>query len=159
MVKVYLSGKNSDKFCLVDDADYPLVSGYKWYLTKKGYANCNFYKDGKRTAVKMHVLIMGFPNGQIDHRNRDKSDNTRENLRVVDHTKNQQNKGFRVGKDLPKGVTPNYGKKFRARINVNNKTIYLGNFDSIEEASKAYDIAAVQYFGEFAATNKDLVNE
>lgn len=44
-------------------------------------------------------------------------------------------------------------KKWRARINVNQKRIELGYFKDEAEAAKAYNGAAVKYFGNFARLN------
>ncbi len=68
----------------------------------------------------------------IDHINRDRSDDRIENLRVVTHQENQQNKNAT-------GYT--YYKKtgkYKARISVDLKEIYLGYFDTAGEAHSAY---------------------
>jgi hypothetical protein len=41
-------------------------------------------------------------------------------------------------------------KKWRAKININNKAIHIGYFDNLEDAATAYQAAALKYFGEFA---------
>ena len=43
--------------------------------------------------------------------------------------------------------------KWTAQIKVDGKHIHLGYFQSEKEAAKAYDKAALKYFGEFANPN------
>ena len=45
-------------------------------------------------------------------------------------------------------------KKFKAQININNKRTGLGYFENKIEAAKAYNEAAIKYYGEFANLNK-----
>jgi hypothetical protein len=46
--------------------------------------------------------------------------------------------------------------KWRAYLTVDGKFISLGSFGTAREAARAYDVAAREQFGEFAATNEDL---
>ncbi|MHC4483546.1 MAG: AP2 domain-containing protein, partial [Planctomycetota bacterium] len=43
--------------------------------------------------------------------------------------------------------------KWQVRIWVNRKRIYIGSFEDQIEAAKAYDKAAIKYYGEFANLN------
>jgi hypothetical protein len=53
-----------------------------------------------------------------------------------------------------KGVYWNTGcNKWLAKIGVNRKRIHLGVFACEKEAAKAYNRAAIKYFGEFARLN------
>lgn len=57
-----------------------------------------------------------------------------------------------------KGVTFNADKKkkqWRARITVDGVEIFLGRFETQEEAAGAYNRAALQHFKEFAHINGD----
>jgi hypothetical protein len=76
---------------------------------------------------------------QIDHRNGDRSDNSIENLRLVTPEENVQNqrRPKRQNKVGYLGVSQLRGK-YRATIVVAGKQIYLGAFDSPEEAQEAY---------------------
>jgi len=141
---------------LVDDEDYELVNRYKWQVLismNRLYVKRTDVFDGKRTTQYMHTLITGFK--QVDHINGDGLDNRRENLRSANHILNQGNvkswlnntSGFR-GVKLERRTG-----KWVAQLNTKAKHLHLGTFTTKEEAARAYDKAALEYFGEFAYLN------
>ncbi len=78
---------------------------------------------------------------EIDHINGNRIDNRIENLRLVSHRKNQQNKqmhrdGRLAGISLCKET-----KKYIVILWVNIKYIYIGRFKTEQEAHRAYTIA------------------
>lgn len=87
---------------------------------------------------------------QVDHINHDRSDNRLENLRVVSHAANMRNLSLRnTNKTGVTGViveyTPKGTKRYRANIRYNYKKIYLGNYDTLEEAAAARKAAEKLY--------------
>jgi hypothetical protein len=150
----------------VDDAVYEALiqHGWKWYCSH-GYAatSVTFHNGEKWTGTTFYLhrwIWDSWANRslgglQIDHINGDKLDNRLENLRVATNSQNQCNN--RVRKDSSskfKGVYYSKSKhKYRAHIYANGKSIHLGFYTDPLEAAKAYDQAAIHYFGEFARTN------
>jgi len=139
-------------YAYVDAADYEWLSQWPWHAHSGGYAGR--IENGK--CILMHRQIMQPPKGMIvDHVNRNHLDNTRTNLRLSTRAENARNAGKRrntvsrfKGVDyIPKS------KKWRARLSTCGKRICLGYFEVEEDAARAYDLAAVQYFGEFARLN------
>lgn len=105
-------------------------------------------------AHRLAVLWMTgeLPNGEVDHVDRNRSNNAWSNLRVVTHSQNQRNSSMaRRNKSGFKGVcqSPTKGK-WCASIRVNGKSTHLGTFDQVEDAAQAYRNAAEKYYGEFA---------
>lgn len=148
------------KVALVDDEDFALVAGVKWYANKNKrtwYARrFAYFGDGKqgRTIVKMHRLIIGAKPGDIvDHINGDGLDNRRSNLRICDSSQNACNRLRRPNVSGPyRGVWMAHGR-WVARIRVHGKAIWLGAFDSALEAALTYDVTASSLHGEFARLN------
>ena len=125
---------------LVDDEDYEELSKYKWSCSL-GYAVRAVEINGKRTSVRMHRQIMGVSNDvDIDHKNLIKFDNQKHNLRIATKRQNRRNVNTK-------------NKNFVAAIKTEEKSFYLGSYESSEDAAKAYDIAAIKLFGEFAWVN------
>lgn len=142
------------KVALVDDDMYDYLMQWKWCLGK-GYAiRFSGRKNGKKN-LPMHHHVIEVPVGmECDHRDGNRLNNQRANLRVATHAQNQCNIApYRKDKTSQyKGVRRNRNR-WQALIKVNQVTFLLGRFDDQEEAAKAYDQAAKLHFGEFAYLN------
>lgn len=95
-----------------------------------------------------------WPSSQIDHRDRDRSNNAIENLRPATPSQNSANGSVRrhsIGQ--LKGVTPQHGR-WKAQIVKDRKKTYLGMFDTAEAAHAAYMSAAQFMHGDFACAGK-----
>lgn len=106
--------------------------------------NGHYYYEHRLVWLLFHG---SFPDGEIDHINRIKTDNHIENLRQCSHFENHQNLPIR--KDNSSGIRGvsfhNASKKWRARIDIAGKELYLGIFDTIEQAAKARHEAELKY--------------
>ena len=146
-----------NKVTLVDDADYEELSKYKWYAVcykKIWYAE----RMEKRKVIRMHrqILGLGYKDGKyVDHKNHNGLDNRRHNLRICTQTQNCYNKRHQESKSSGfQGVSwCNRRLQWRACITYKNRQKFLGYFDFEELAANAYNIAAQQFFGEFACLN------
>lgn len=113
-----------------------------------GYGSVNI--DGK--MYKTHRVIWlihygSWPDGEIDHLDRNKMNNRIDNLRSVCSSENQHNIGlFKNNSTGYPGVSWYKPlEKYRAQIMVNNEQKHLGYFDTAEEAFLAYQIAKIEY--------------
>ena len=118
----------------------------------------------------MHHDILSPVEGMLtDHVNRVRTDNRRVNLRHATYEQNRHNQGVRDSSLTGyKGVYvteyrygPRRKVRYRACINVDGKTKYLGNYYTAEQAARVYDQAAREHHGEFACLNfpDEVVNE
>jgi hypothetical protein len=87
-----------------------------------------------------------------DHRDRNGLNNTRSNLRPATRSQNMANRAMPEGASAYRGVAPFRGK-WRARISVDRRQVFLGDFENIVAAAAAYDAAATSAHGEFAVLN------
>jgi hypothetical protein len=140
---------------IIDVEDVKNVKGYKWCLQTNGYVAGT---KSRNTRYLLHRLIMNTssPIPFIDHINMNKLDNCKSNLRVCNNSQNMMNGSKRKNNTSGiVGVRWNHStKKWSARIMVNYKTIYLGEFTTVQEAKEKRVIAEKKYFGEFAPNGR-----
>ena len=125
------------KFAVVDDENYEYLNQFSWYVTSNGYARRTIRRGKKNQYIRMHNEIIGTQkNKETDHINRNKLDNRKDNLRIVTRSENSLNK------DLQKNNTSGYKgiswnkkeKKWYSCIKINEKTVSLGRYKSIQGA-------------------------
>ena len=138
-------------YAYVDAADYEWLSQWTWRLCGK-YAG----RMEKGKLIFMHREIVQAPEGMVvDHKNRNKVDNTRDNLRPFTHAENARNRS------KPRGTTSQFrgvsrdkkADKYQAQIHYHGWGHYIGYFTDEIEAARARDDKAVQLFGEAAQVN------
>jgi hypothetical protein len=148
---------------IVDEEDYDWLNQWKWFAvysprgryfyTRRNNKN----EQGKPEWEHMHRLITGAKPGQItDLINRNTLDNRRSNLRLVTHIESVRNRKMqRHNTSGYRGVTFNKkSSKWQAQISVENDCLYLGVYQHPQDAAKAYDKAALKYYGhDFAQLN------
>jgi HNH endonuclease len=100
--------------------------------------------------VLAYFYVYGeWPAKQVDHADRDPTNNKFDNLRLATHSQNV------VNSKLRKNNTTGYRgvSRYRYQYKVMVADVYYGLFSTAEEAATVYDKKAVELFGEFARTN------
>jgi hypothetical protein len=148
------------KFTIVDDCDFDILNKHSWYYSSHGYAARSAVINGKKQIIYMHRQIMETQKGfYTDHKNLNRLDNTRGNLRVCTSMQSSGNIGKRVYKNKKlssrfKGVHwSKCAKKWVSQFCINGKRVSLGLYENEIDAAKAYNKAAIEKHGEFALVN------
>ena len=141
---------------IVDIEDIDKILSYHRYVSinSSGYAYINW---GQKEYF-LHRLIMGLPqdydfetNTIVDHKNGNRLDDRKENLRICNKSNNPMNcRIYKNNTSGCKGVTwlERLGK-WQAVISVNKKQIYLGIYANKEDAIRVRKEAEEKYYGEF----------
>lgn len=140
-------------FAIVDDADFDILSQWKWHALKAG--DRTYYavrslprrKGLPRQKIFMHRVILDCLGSSlvVDHVDGDGLNNQRSNLRLVTQGQNSLNRK-RLSTTNKSGYTGVYWSKQKNKWHAliafrNDKTVHLGFFTDVHEAG-----AAVQTF-------------
>lgn len=122
------------------------------FCKSTGYINV--FIDGQ--GYTLHRIAILLATGiydktvQVDHVDHDRGNNRLNNLRVVSRAENMRNQSLRnTNKTGVTGVSVRYTRKgtkrYTANIMYNYKSIFLGNYDTLEEAATARLQAEIKY--------------
>ena len=153
-------GENAKQgYALISADDVYKVEMNSWRLDSHGYAIKSVRENGKTKNISLHHVVYKKPaKGMvIDHINRNKLDNRRENLREVSHSVNSANRkinrsegsffrypGVRQIKNSRTGQVYN---TFEASIKFRDKWVCREYYDNIEDAIRARQKMEKEFYG------------
>lgn len=142
---------NENGKLLIDKEDLDLVTSYKWHIRNSngklyGIATIPNGTKSSNKKIHLHKLILN-TNNKVDHINGNGLDNRKSNLRLC----TSQENSFNIKKISIPGIKKmNYAKEsWQASITYNYKTIYIGTYNTYEEAILARLAKEKELFGEF----------
>jgi len=130
-------------FSEIDKGSLKLIKDFKWSLTTSpvGYVNARVNGGTKL----LHAVIMNTPKGYVtDHIDHNKTDNRKQNLRIVTHSQNAMN-SCTVGISWCKD-----NNNWRSYITAGGKQEWLGRFKEKVDAVIARRNAEKKFFGKYA---------
>ena len=154
-VHVYGSAKPA----LVDETDFLRVAKHTWHFDGNGIVRVNTPRGKIKTTDVLQTSLGGFVLNSAEncthYINDDYLDARRSNLVVLTRSQNGGTQRLhRNNSSGYKGVSWHRAcKKWQAYICPNGKQIRLGWFEDKIAAARAYDLAAIKYFGHNARTN------
>jgi hypothetical protein len=140
----------------------PLGIGFDTLYESRGYKHFTYRQspNEKRVKVYSHRLVFFLANGflpkEVDHIDRDRTNNHPSNLRSADGGENQRNVSSRKGSSS-KFLGVSWSKresKWIAAIQVNGKSKTIGSFKDENNAAKAYNDEAVKRDNKFHNLNE-----
>ena len=159
------------KVALVDDDVFERLNKYNWYACKIGntfYAKRRGKQiNGKGHYEYLHRVIMSPPdNLVIDHLDHNGLNCQRSNLKICTQSENLWNYHFSDSPTSRKRSSKYFGvsavklmqngrdyQYWLARIRHKGKAVYIGSFETEEEAALAYNAKCKELRGQFARLN------
>lgn len=140
---------------LIDAEDIPKVEKLFWgYSRREGYIR-------NRNCIKLHRYLLGITDKEtiVDHINRDRMDNRKRNLRIVNsfqntcnHSKLSSNQTGYIGVYFSK-----HSQRYEVKIGYNRKRILLGSSkDDMIVLAQMYNVAAKYLFGDYVGELNDV---
>lgn len=134
-------------------------------INSSGYVQLTVRIDEIRSYIQAHRLLMAFSIGDwvstewaVDHIDNDPMNNCLSNLRICTNPQNAKNRKLNANNTSGfKGVS--WAEKYDAwavNIQCDNTTRFCGHFQNKLDAAIRYDEMAIELFGCFATTNRDL---
>lgn len=141
---------------IIDAEDAGKIGHWNWRADVSTYTAYAVRKGPAGDFVQVHRVIMDAPKGiDVDHRNGWGCDNRKDNMRLATVAQNRGNTRRLMARNSSglRGVSFNKREgKYKATI----ARVHLGTFGTAIEAALAYDAAAIERWGDFAATNKSM---
>ena len=146
-------GKVEGVYAMVSLSRWQYVSKYIWYLGKAGYPLCySLAKIQLHRFVYTHILGEQIPEKFcVDHIDRNKLNNTDNNLRLATAQENSFNKSTKTNR---KGVKKISECNYTATINKDGVRHEIKGISTEHQAAEIYNLMAEELFGTFAAFNK-----
>ena len=140
----------------VDDADDEIIQHYTWCINGHGdpCTNIRIYKDtcSIKRLIELHKFLFGkAPLGkEWDHKDKNKKNNCRCNIRPVTASVNAFNKDFYGNNSGVRGICRRGLSRWEVFIGdiKNKRRLYLGSFSNFEDAIVVRKAAELEYYGE-----------
>ena len=142
-----------NQFALVDDESFDYLNQWKWKLDSKGYAvRQTSRKLPPRKNIYMHREIVKTPEGMFtDHKNFNRLDNRKENLRICTKRQNQIHQFNSRNKTGYRGISWNErDKAWVVQISTELGIVKRKQVKDKELAIQIYKELSKEYYGEFA---------
>jgi hypothetical protein len=157
------------QFAVVGIDDFPLLSQLKWQAywsdhTQSYYPKCAWHdptRKSRQRHISMSRLIMGVvddPSVWVDHINHDTMNHRRNNLRLANAKQSARNRRIRRAQGL-KWTTPASNGRWIAQVTVDEKRIYLGQYDTAEEAHEVSKTVMLKSHAEFVCSETIIEGE
>lgn len=118
-----------------------------------------YHKElGRARPIYLHQFIMDANGKFVDHEDHNTLDDRKRNLRIVEDSRNAQNRKSR-NKNNKSGYRnvcwSKSEKKWLVQLQINKKNVVLGKFsyDELEQAGKFAEEMRQKYYGEFAGVS------
>lgn len=154
IVGVRLSG---GQVVFVDEEDLDLFRKHSWHSHRQsGRIRTRCRDDGQSSTYELHKEVairmrLRLGDGVVDHRDGDRLNHSRSNLRMVSHAGNARNRMHWTkyrNPELPRGVTIPHGKTKRYRVTFRHR--HVGMFDTIEDAAACHKALVEKHHGDCA---------